>query len=47
MPRGVVSTHREIAGSVAPIRNVGGSKQIPAISPRSSMPENPDPAQAV
>src|SRR5437870_12050302 len=36
-----------MAGSVAPINNVGGSKQMPAMMHRSNMPKNPAPAHAV
>ena len=46
-PRGVASTHRDIAGSVAPIIIVGGSRQIAATRPRSSSPTTPVPAHAV
>ena len=47
MPRGVASTHRDIAGSVAPIIIVGGSRQMPATTPRRRSPTTPEPAQAV
>src|SRR5262245_35190816 len=47
MPLDVVSTQRDIAGSVAPIKTVGGSRQIAATSPRNSMLTTPDPAHAV
>ena len=36
----MVSTQREIAGSVAPISNVGGNRQIAQTTPRSKMPMN-------
>ena len=44
MPRGVASTNREMAGSVAPISSVGGNSAIAQNTPLSSspgMPPNP------
>jgi hypothetical protein len=41
MPSGEDFTHREIAGSVAPISSVGGSRQIAAAMPRSTRPKIP------
>ena len=40
-PWGVVSTQRAIAGSVAPIRIVGGSRQMALTTPRRKMPDEP------
>ena len=36
-----------MAGSVAPIRSVGGSRQMPAVRPRSRMPAIPGPPNDV
>ena len=46
-PSGVAFTQREIAGSVAPIITVGGSRQMPAAIARRTMPATPPPAHAV
>jgi hypothetical protein len=43
----VVSTQRATAGSVAPISNVGGSRQIAATIDRRIMLNIPVPAHAV
>ena len=42
-----VSSQRAMAGSVAPISMVGGSRHRPAIRPRITMPTIPDTATAV
>ena len=47
MPSGVAFTQREIAGSVAPISIVGGSRQMPAATARNTMLNVPVPANAV
>ena len=47
MPSGVAFTQREIAGSVAPISIVGGSRQMPATTARKTMPNTPSPPHAV
>jgi hypothetical protein len=44
MPSGVAFTQREIAGRVAPISTVGGSRQIAAAIARNTMPVVPVPA---
>ena len=41
MPSGVDFTQRAIAGSVAPISSVGGSRQMAAARPRSTRPKIP------
>jgi hypothetical protein len=46
MPSGS-PTQREIAGSVAHISIVGGSRQTPATMARKTMPKTPSPPQAV
>ena len=40
------STQRDIAGSVAPMSSVGGSRQMLAATPRSRMPVTPEPPHA-
>ena len=47
MPSGVALTQREIAGNVAPISIVGGTRQTPAAIARVMMLAMPVPAQAV